>query len=77
MKTEKALVIAENVMEFAIGWTIGGVVYSVVKPKKGIDSILTTVGTAAIAFVVGRKFCKEFTELCENKLDVDLKDRFV
>lgn len=77
MKTEDKLVIVEQVLEFAIGWTIGGVVHSVVKPKGAIDSILTTVGTSAIAFVAGRKFCNEFVEICENKLDVDLKDRFV
>lgn len=77
MKTEDKLVIVEQVLEFAIGWTIGGIVHAVVRPKKGIDSILTTVGTSAIAFVAGRKFGKEFNELCENKLDVDLKDRFV
>ena len=77
MKTEDKLIIVEQVLEFAIGWTIGGVVYSVVKPKKGIDNILTTVGTAAIAFTAGRKFAKEFVELCESKMDVDLKDRFV
>lgn len=77
MKTEDKLVIVEQVLEFAIGWTIGGVVHSVVKPKKGIDSILTTVGTSAIAFVAGRKFCNEFVKICEDKLDVDLKDRFV
>lgn len=77
MKTEDKLVIVEQVLEFAIGWTIGGVVHSVVRPKKGIDSILTTVGTSAIAFVAGRKFAKEFVELCENKFDVDLKDRLM
>lgn len=77
MKTEDKLVIVEQVLEFAIGWTIGGVVHSVVKPKKGIDNILTTVGSSAIAFVAGRKFAKEFVELCENKMDVELKDRFV
>ncbi len=77
MKTEDKLVIVEQVLEFAIGWTIGGVVHSVVKPKKGIDNILTTVGTAAIAFVAGRKFAKEFVEICESKADVDLKDRLV
>ena len=77
MKTEDKLVIVEQVLEFALGWTIGGVVHSVVKPKKGVDSILTTVGTAAIAFVAGRHFCKEFVELCDNKFDIDLKDRFV
>ncbi len=77
MKTEEKLIIVEQVLEFAIGWTIGGVVHSVVKPKKGIDNILTTVGSAAIAFVAGRQFAKEFVELCESKADVDLKDRFV
>ena len=77
MKTEDKLVIVEQVLEFAIGWTIAGVVHSVVKPKKGIDSILTTVGTSAIAFIAGRKFNKEFVELCENKMDVNLKDRFI
>ena len=77
MKTEDKLVIVEQVLEFAIGWTIGGVVHSVVKPKKGIDNILTTVGSSAIAFVAGRKFAKEFVELCESKMDVELKDRFV
>ena len=77
MKTEDKLVIVEQVLEFAIGWTIGGVVHSVVKPKKGIDNILTTVGASAIAFVAGRKFAKEFVELCESKMDVELEDRFV
>lgn len=77
MKTEDKLVIVEQVLEFAIGWTIGGVVHSVVKPKKGIDNILTTVGASAIAFVAGRKFANEFVELCESKMDVELKDRFM
>lgn len=77
MKTEEKLIIVEQVLEFAIGWTIGGVVHSVVKPKKGIDNILTTVGTAAIAFMAGRKFSQDFVEICEKKMDVDLKDRFL
>lgn len=75
-KTDK-IVIAEQVCEFAIGWTIGGVVHSVVKPKKGIDNILTTVGTAAIAFIVGRAFGNAVTEICDKKFGIDMEDKLV
>ena len=77
MKTEKVLVIAEQALEFAIGWTVGSVVHSTAKTKGCVDDILVTVGAGALAFIAGRAFCREFVKVCENKLDVDLKDRFV
>ena len=77
MSTEKKLIVAEQICEFAIGWTIGGITNAVVKPKGAFDGVLTTVGSMAIAFVVGRTFGKEFAEACDNKLGTDLKDRFV
>lgn len=77
MSKEKKLIIAEQVCEFAIGWTIGAAVTVVTQPKGVIDKALTLVGGSAIALVVGRKFNKEFVEICDKVFDVNLEDNFI
>ena len=77
MDTEKKLVIAEQVCEFAIGWTVGGIMLAAVKPKGVVDKTLTLIGSSALAFVAGRVFNKEFVEVCDNAFNVDLSDKFI
>ena len=77
MTKEKKLIIAEQVCEFAIGWTVGAVVMGVAKPEGTVNKLLTAIGGSAIALVVGRQFGKEFVEVCDKVLDVDLKDTLV
>lgn len=74
MNTKDKLKIAKGVCEFAIGWTVGRVVGSVVEPKGAIDGILTWVGASAIAFVAGNAFEKEFDKFCENTVEDDVEE---
>ena len=77
MDTEKKLVIAEQVCEFAIGFVVGVIVQGAVQPKGFVNKTLTFIGSSALAFVAGRVFNKEFVDVCDKVLDVDLSDKFV
>lgn len=77
MTKEKKLIIAEQVCEFAIGWTVGAVVMGVAQPEGTVNKLLTAIGGSAIALVVGRQFGKEFVEVCDAVLDTNLKDKVV
>jgi hypothetical protein len=77
MSKEKKLIVVEQVCEFAIGWTVGAAVMAVAQPKSALDKVLTSIGSTAIAYTVGRKFNKEFVEVCDQIFDVNLKDRFI
>ena len=66
MNTIDKLSIAKKVCGFAMGWTIGGIVNSVVKPKGAVDSILTMVGTATIALTAAPVFDKAWNEIFED-----------
>ncbi|MBR5862206.1 MAG: hypothetical protein IKZ08_02655 [Bacteroidales bacterium] len=68
---------AEQVGEFAIGFTVAAALDAVVKPKNAVHKAITMVGATAIAFVVGRKFGKDFVEVCDKEFGVDLTDRIV
>ena len=73
MTTKDKILIAEKVGEFALGWAIGSIAATTTKPKGIVDTVLCTVGTAALSFTVGRIFQKEFEEYCEEAFDVDMK----
>lgn len=77
MDTEKKLVIAEQVCEFAIGFVVGGIINAVAQPKGFVNKTLTLIGSSAIAFVAGRAFNKEFVDVCDQVFDVDLSDKFI
>lgn len=74
MTTKDKINIAEGICEFALGWAIGGIVGAVTKPKGIVDTVLTYVGSTAIAFTAGRIFQREFTEYCNDLFDVDMED---
>lgn len=77
MTTKDKIIVAEQVCEFAVGWTVGGIVHSIVKPKGFVDNVFTSVGTVAIAFLAGRAVGKAFTEICDKNFDIDISDKLV
>jgi hypothetical protein len=77
MSTEKKLMMVEQACEFAIGVTVAAVVHGIANPKGAVAKTLIGVGGTALAFVAGRKFGKEFAELCDQVFDTDLKNHIV
>lgn len=72
MNTKDKCKIVKGVCEFAIGWTVGRVISTVIQPKGAIDGILTWVGSSAIAFAAGGAFDKEFDKFVKAAYDVDM-----
>jgi hypothetical protein len=77
MRTEKNLIIVEQVCEFAIGFAVAAAMNTAANPKGPVAKTLVAVGATAVAFVVGRKFGKEFAEVCDNTLNTNLKNKIV
>ena len=72
MNTKDKCKIVKGVGEFAIGWTVGRVVSTVIQPRGAIDGILTWVGSSALAFAIGGAFDKEFDKFCNAVYCVDM-----
>ena len=73
MKLETKCVIAEMTGEALIGATMSIILRKTIFPKcKSGDKVIATLGTAVMAWMVGRSFCKEFYEFCDGVFGTDL-----
>lgn len=74
-KTMKKCVMAEQVCEVLIGGASAIILNKTVTPKcNGLETIVVTLGSGVLGWMVGRGFAKKFYKFCDDTFDTEFED---